>query len=268
MKSKLPAANWLLFSVLLLGLPATARSQNGLAITGQVLDDSTKKPLENVQVEIPRLRRGDVTDDSGNFKIAHLGAGVYTIKVSRLGYKPKTVADISVNEKLTAPITIYLEETRIELPGVKVEAERVWEKHLTEASVIGVKSMKAAELKNIPGMLDDPVRAVQVFNGVAGVGDYVSYLAVRGSSPNQNQIYVDGVRIPNPYRFRLAVGGGLSSINPHTVDNLYLHLGGYSAAYGDALSSILEIETRRGSSERFHAQGNLNFTDATAVFEG
>ncbi|NIR52613.1 TonB-dependent receptor, partial [candidate division KSB1 bacterium] len=70
------------------------------------------------------------------------------------------------------------------------------------------------------------------------------------------------------YRFRLAFGGGLSSINPNTTWDMYLHLGGFSAEYGNSLSSILEVESRLGNRNRIRAQGTFNFTDVNGVIDG
>ncbi|MFQ5632561.1 MAG: TonB-dependent receptor plug domain-containing protein, partial [bacterium] len=131
-----------------------------------------------------------------------------------------------------------------------------------------VQRMSSRDILNIPGSLDDPTRAVQIFSGVSGGGDYSGFLTVRGASPDQNQVVMDGMVIPYPYRFRLAFGGGLSIINPGTTRDLYLHLGGFSAEYGNSLSSTLEAESRSGNRERIRAQGSFNFTDLNGVLEG
>ncbi len=79
---------------------------------------------------------------------------------------------------------------------------------------------------------------------------------------------MDGAVIPNPYRFRLAMGGGLSIFDAKTTRDVRLHLGGYTAEYGNALASVMEVETREGDLQRFKLGGGINLTDAGAVFEG
>ncbi|MFQ5772079.1 MAG: TonB-dependent receptor plug domain-containing protein, partial [bacterium] len=106
------------------------------------------------------------------------------------------------------------------------------------------------------------------FSGVSGGGDYSGFLAVRGGSPDQNLVVMDGVVIPYPYRFRLAFGGGLSSINPTTTQDIYLHLGGFSAEYGNSLSSIIEVESRLGNRKHIQTRGAINLTDISGVIEG
>jgi hypothetical protein len=151
---------------------------------------------------------------------------------------------------------------------VEVREKRLWEKELTRASVLGVEKMSSNEVITIPGALDDPTRAVQIFSGAGGGGDYQGYLAVRGGSPNQSQVLVDGIVVPNPYRFRLSIGGGFSTIDPNAMREMHLHLGGFSAEYGNALSSIPEVESRDGDRERFRLQGVINATDMSGLVEG
>ncbi|MBN2010925.1 SBBP repeat-containing protein [candidate division KSB1 bacterium] len=78
----------------------------------------------------------------------------------------------------------------------------------------------------------------------------------------------DGIVILNPYRFRLAMGGGLSMFDPNITQDVHLHLGGFSAEYGDKLSSVFEINTRNGNRNRVKLTGTMNLTDASGVIEG
>ncbi len=254
-----------LLIILLASQNATAQTLS--VISGTVTDSKTGEAIANANVQIVGKTVGDVADSTGAFEIHGLTPGRYKLKASRIGYKPE-IQDYSLRGVNRGIVNFKLEPTLLPLENVEIEAERLWENYLTEASIVGVRKMKSREIINIPGALDDPSRAVQIFSGVSGGGDYSGYLAVRGGSPDQNQVIIDGVVIPNPYRFRLAFGGGLSIINPSTTDDLYLHLGGFSAQYGNSLSSILEVESRIGRRDRIHGQGSLNFTDAGAVVEG
>lgn len=237
-------------------------------IRGNVINERSQEQLANVNIVLLSTLIGDVTDSSGAYQIVNLQPGNYTIKASIIGFKSETIKNIRLKPGESRSINFSLKPTFIQLEGVEVEAERMWEKYLTEASVIGVERLRAQEIVNIPGALDDPTRAVQIFSGIAGGGDYSGYLAVRGGSPDQNQVIIDGVVVPNPYRFRLAFGGALSSINPNTAEDMYLHLGGFSAEYGNSLSSILEVESRTGNRERIKTQVSLNFTDVSGTVDG
>lgn len=260
-----------IFFIILLLLTAFAgalKAQNTASIHGQVFDEFTKAPISNANLEVLGTKIGDAADSSGVYSLNKLIAGTYFIRISCIGYTPKIIERVALKSGENKRLDIYLSSTTLKLESVEVEAERLWEKYLTEASMVNVQRMRSRDIVSIPGGIDDPLRAVQVFSGVLGGGDYSGYLAVRGGSPDQNQVIVDGIIIPSPYRFRLAFGAGLSSINPNTTRDMYLHLGGFSAEYGNSLSSILEVESRIGNRKRIRAQGTINFTDINGVVDG
>jgi hypothetical protein len=261
-----------LFVITLLFLTVThetiLNAQNSASIKGVVIDKQSERPIPDANIELLGTNIGDVADSSGSYDLQDLSPGTYTIRASRIGFKPQVVDSIVLSKAETRVVNFSLTPMPVKLRSVKIEAERLWEKYLTEASLVNVQRMSSGDILSIPGALDDPTRAVQIFSGVSGGGDYSGYLAVRGGSPDQNQVIMDGVVIPNPYRFRLAAGGGLSTINPNTTQNIYLHLGGFSAEYGNALSSILEVESRSGNRDHIRAQGSVNVTDMNAVVEG
>ncbi|MFQ6116331.1 MAG: carboxypeptidase regulatory-like domain-containing protein, partial [bacterium] len=259
-----------LFTVLLLSVPnlPILNAQNPASIRGKVIDDESKTPMANTNIELLGTSIGDVTDSSGAYLLPQLPAGTYSIMASRIGFEPKVMRNIVLTAGETRVVNIALTPVILKMREVEIEAERLWEKYLTKASLIGVERMSSREITNIPGAFDDPTRAVQIFSGVSGGGDYSGYLAVRGGSPDQNQVVMDGVVIPYPYRFRLAFGGGLSTINPNTTEDIYLHLGGFSAEYGNSLSSILEVASRTGNRDHVRTQGSINLTDVSGVIEG
>ncbi|MFQ5649366.1 MAG: TonB-dependent receptor domain-containing protein [bacterium] len=258
-----------LIGIVLIALvrPELSPAQTTGAIEGKVFDKTTGLPMGDVNIEVVGTRLGDVTDATGFYQLPNLRAGTYRLRASRIGYEP-LVKSIELKPNEIVRQAFHLPLVLIQLSGVEIEAERLWEKYLTEASLVGVQRMRARQVSNIPGALDDPTRAVQIFSGVSGGGDYSGFVAIRGGSPDQNQVIIDGVEVPNPYRFRLAFGGGLSTINPNTTEDIYLHLGGFSAEYGNSLTSILEVETRTGNRERVRTQGTINFTDVSAIVEG
>lgn len=153
------------------------------------------------------------------------------------------------------------------LHAVEIESNR-FEDIDRSIETLNIKRIEARDIVNLPGAMDDPIRAAQIYSGAGGGGDFTSFLTTRGSSPAQNQVVMDGIAIPNPYRMRIAMGGGLSIFNPQTIDDVHLHLGGYSAEYGNALSSVLAVTTREGSRDKSRYSLSLNLTDLNGVAEG
>ncbi len=237
------------------------------SLSGRIISSETQLPLKGANVVIKETDLGAATDDSGYYSIRSIPAGFYTIQVSHIGYQSHVEENVQLSEGANKRIDFELIPTIVKLKSVEVEAERLWDKYVTDVSLVGVQRMKPDQIVTIPGAFDDPARAVQIMSGVSGGGDFSSFLAVRGGSPDQNLVVMDGVVIPNPYRFRLAMGGGLSIFDPNIIGDVHLHLGGYSAEFGNRLSSVLDVETRTGSRDDFNFQGSINLTDAGAVVE-
>ncbi|HEX8031984.1 MAG TPA: TonB-dependent receptor, partial [Vicinamibacterales bacterium] len=116
-----------------------------------------------------------------------------------------------------------------------------------------------------PGALDNVFRTLQTLPGVAATEEFGSRLAVRGGSPDQNLTVMDGVEVHDPYR----LFGLTSAFNPETIQRFELSTGGFSALYGDRLSSLLVVENRDGTrAEALDGSAALSITDANLVLEG
>ena len=116
-----------------------------------------------------------------------------------------------------------------------------------------------------PGALDNVFRTLQTLPGVNATEEFGSRLAVRGGSPDQNLTVMDGVEIHDPYR----LFGLTSAFNPEIIHRFELSTGGFSAKYGDRLSSMLLVENRDGTrDERLAGSAALSITDANVVLEG
>jgi hypothetical protein len=248
--------------------PRLLAKSGATAIQGRVINRNTEAPLPNANIVLIGTPRGAATDSNGYYRIEQLSPGKYAIQASMIGFETKIIPHVILEDGETRTIDFSLAPTPVKLDTVIVEAEPLWEKYQTEVSMLGVRRLGGQEIAILPGTFDDPTRAILTRHGASGAGDYNSFLTVRGSSPEQNLVVMDGAVIPNPYRLRLAMGGGLSIFDPKTTQDVHLHLGGFTAEYGNALSSVLEVETRSGNLQRFGAGGSINLTDAGGIIEG
>ena len=122
-----------------------------------------------------------------------------------------------------------------------------------------------AQVLQTPGALDNVFRTLQTLPGVSATEEFGSRLAVRGGAPDQNLTVMDGVEIHDPYR----LFGLTSAFNPEIIQRFDLATGGFSAKYGDRLSSLLLVENRDGTRQRSLAGSlALSITDANIVLEG
>jgi len=243
-------------------------AQSFAEIKGRAINKSTGAALADVHIAVLRTSWTAVTDTSGNYHLKQIPPGKYTLQAALIGFESVMIDSVISASGKMQTVDFSLVPKPLQLDPIAIEAERLWEKFQTEVSMVGIQRMKAQEITSLPGAFDDPTRAVLVRSGATGVGDYNSFLTIRGSSPEQNLVVMDGVVIPNPYRFRLAMGGGMSIFDAKTTQDVYLHLGGFTAEYGNALASVLEVNTRTGNLQRFKMGGAINLTDAGAMIEG
>ncbi len=198
-----------------------------------------------------------LTNQNGEFSLS-LSEGTWVIFVTAPQYLDQSVAveigkkDITDLEILLYPAGQFSES--IEVRGVVPRRE--------EASA---SEVEPETVLRVAGGLDNIFRTIQTLPGVSATEDFGSRLSVRGGEPDQNLTIMDGVEISNPYR----VFGLTSAFNPETVDQFELTAGGFSAKYGDRLSSILIVNNRSGRKDkRLSGSTSASITDANVILEG
>ena len=110
---------------------------------------------------------------------------------------------------------------------------------------------------------------VQVLPGVAPGNDQRNDLIVRGGSPSENLILIDGVEIPNLNHFPSegSTSGPIGMINDKFISDVNFTTGGFPARFGDHLSSVMDIKFREGQRNRFLSDVNLSSAGFGGVCE-
>jgi outer membrane receptor protein involved in Fe transport len=236
-------------------------SEGGI-IRGKVVDSRTLKPIPNANVIIVGTRFGTATDRDGEFEIRNLPPGVYEIEVSVIGYEigRKTIHIKSGDDVY---IRFVLRESYVKMGEVEVLADyRLRRIEDVRPSIVEVDPRSA---KVAPGMAEDVMRTLQTLPGVFAPADFTAQLVVRGGSPDENLIIVDGIEVYNPYRLY----GFVSMFNPDAVSKINFMTGGFPAKYGDRLSAVLDVVNREGTWDRyFRGNFNISLTNANIIFEG
>ncbi len=234
----------------------TARAPQQPPLSGRVLDAYSMQPIIDAVVQSGTLRV--VTDTSGRFAL-ELPPGEVTIVVSAQGY-------LSDEVKVTigaAPVT--LEVVLLSSAQFKEEVTVSGAAGQAAQSAPATIELSPLQVRTVAGAGENIFKVLQTLPGVSATSDFDSRISVRGGGPDQNLTIMDGVEIHDPYRlFGLA-----SAFNPETVQNFELTAGGFSAKYGDRLSSILLIDNRAGTTARkLRGTASVSFTDANVVGEG
>jgi len=114
-------------------LSAEGRSQSTGTISGTVLDAQTREPLPLANVVIKETQRGTATDERGNFTIADLAPGSYTLVVSIVGHLTREIPGVSVSPLLTTTWTITLEDAAVQVNEVVVYGASFRKERITDA---------------------------------------------------------------------------------------------------------------------------------------
>jgi len=236
-------------------------SQTTLDIHGFVRDDSSGEPISYANVFLSNSTIGVATDRDGYFVMSGISMGVYELNVTMMGYgMVKQKVDLSLGESIR--LEIRLMEQVIETSEVLVTAERQKFERSMESSQI---ALDLREINSAPAFVEpDVFRTLQMLPGVQTTSDFSSALYVRGSTPDQNLIMLDGIAIYNPYH----LGGIFSTFNTDAIKEADFHAGGFPARYGGRMGAILNVINREGNTEKIMGSANLSLISSKALVEG
>ena len=235
-------------------------------IVGRVVDTDSGVGLAGAYITIDGTRLGAAADTSGAFTVTNVPAGEYRLVFQMIGYKTRVLRRVQVlADSTTSPITARLSEQSIELETVTVTSHR--DRELEKQLNTSVHAIRPSDVVSLPGGGEDLFRTVQAMPGVVARADYGTQFYVRGGTPDQNLITIDGVPVFNPYRLKL-LGGPVSMFNPDVVERVELLAGGFPAEYGDKLSSVLVIHNREGDRHRKHFRGGASLIDSRFAADG
>lgn len=242
---------------ILILLTAGIFAQDKTSIQGKVLDNH-KKPLSFVNVFIPNSPDGTMSADDGTFHFTTKQKGKVTLAASMVGYKTSNT-ELDLNNSRNISVTIELEDN-----AVKFKEE------IITASSYGSEKEKGLvvsrmDILTTPGGATDIYQALKTMPGVTQVSESAE-LYVRGGDPIETTTIIDQAVVYHPFTFESGYGGLFSNINQSVVNSLYFTSGGFSAKYGNALSGVLDIETRNIPTE-IHYNLGLSMANGSLTAE-
>jgi len=218
-------------------------SQSGI-IRGFVYEKSSGEPVIFTSVYLKGTNFGAATDVNGFFSISQIPNGNYTLMITFVGYDPlREPATITSNQIITKKL--YLTESSIKLDEFIVSAERQEMQKAIHASITKVTPKQINQLPSI-GSQPDIAQYLQIVPGVVFTGDQGGQLYIRGGSPIQNKVLLDGMVIYNPFHSI----GLFSVIDADLIKNADIFTGGFNAQYAGRISSVMDIRTRDGNKKK------------------
>jgi TonB family protein len=248
--------------------PATTGNLSGL-----VKIQGLETPLAGATVVVTGpdgVPRTITTDADGKWSLEGLPPGSYKVHLSAPGFSPIELSDdVRVGE--STEVTYRL------APEVKGKSIEVTVTGTRPPREVTRRTIERREMTRIPGTSGDALRSIQSLPGVARPPGLAGLLIVRGSAPQDTQVFVDGAAVPLIYHF-----GGLSSAVPtELLDKIDFYPGNFSARYGQVMGGIVDVSLRspdthcngdygKPTDKRgcFHALAQADLIDTRALVQG
>lgn len=217
------------YTILLFASAVFAQS----TISGKTVDKKGK-PIAGANIYIEGTYDGATTDENGQFLFTTTAVGQQTLAASFLVYETtRTVINVTDFKNQT----IVLRESSNTLDAVVISAGT-----METGDKARVAVLKPLDIVTTAVTAGNIIAALQTLPGTQSVGED-GRLFVRGGEANETQTFVDGIRVAQPYNATIGNVPTRGRFSPFLFSGIAFSTGGYSAEYGEALSSVLLLNT-------------------------
>lgn len=230
-------------------------------VSGFVYDATSGQPVAYAMVQLKGTNYGAATEKSGSYMITKVPTGKYLLEVSFYGFKTYLDSVTIGNSMLSINVTLHPDNVMLDGVNISAESQRVITE--TRTSVISVSSKDIKHMPSIGGT-PDFAQYLQVLPGVVSTGDQGGQLFIRGGTPIQNMLLLDGMLIYNPFHSI----GLFSVFDSDIIGSAEVYTGGFGAEFGGRVSSVMDIRTRDGNRKRLSGKVELNTFGANLLLEG
>lgn len=228
-------------------------------ISGYVQDVRTGEKLIGATIYSPRQEAGTTTNQFGFFSLT-LARDTSSLWVSYIGYLPLRLPVKGVGKsQVIVPL-----QPRNSLPEVVI-TDSMHTRSQADLLTNGM-SVLPADIKSMPRLLGeaDIMRTILSLPGVSGGIEGGSALNVRGGSPDQNLVLLDGTPVFNASH----LFGIFTVFNPDIVKDASFYKSAFPARYGGRLSSVVDISLKDGDMKQYHGEAAIGLIAAKAMVEG
>ena len=256
-----PAAHSGITLLVLLLMASAGPALAGHDISGHVADAETGEAFPYANVVLKGSRVGTFANVDGHFVIVNAPARVCTLVVTFIGYVDQEVP-VDNRTRRTEPLRIMLEPRPFVQEDITVYGERYETWRMAE--LVGQMTLSARDVADLPGYGEmDVFRSLQLLPGVSAIGDGSSGLYIRGGTPDQNLVMLDGMTVYHVDHFF----GVFSAFNASAIKDIQVYKGGYPARFGGRLSSVVELTGKTGDIREPSFSFGANLLSTNAVLE-
>lgn len=248
----------LLFSIICLSLNA---QQQKVKVSGYVKNSETGESITDALIYVKELNKSILVETDASYTITVEG-GRYTFIVSCLGYVTQEFR-INLKKDATFEQDFLLKEDDNVLEAANVSAHR---NDNIRKPQMGVERLNIEQIKAIPALMGevDVIKSLQLLPGVQSASEGSSGFNVRGGTPDQNLVLFDNAPMYNVSHLM----GFFSAFNNDAVSDIQLYKGDIPAMHGGRLSSLLEVNAKEGSMEKFGVTGGIGTISSRVTLEG
>ncbi len=223
------------------------------SVRGRVTDEKTGQPIARASVALVGTRGRATTDESGQYRIAEVAAGTYSLTASRIGYgKQSQSVTVAAGQEVTLDVALQPAATQLEQVVVTGTVVPTEVKALpTPVTVIGDSEIRFQDPHTVQELFRQAVPTAVSWDYPNS--PYQTTFSVRGSSTfgglfGQMKVFVDGMETASPSQ---------SAVDPSSIERVEVIRGPQAAAiYGsDAIGGVIQIFTRRGDPNVARPQG-------------
>lgn len=239
----------------------SAVAQSARTLSGIVKEAGTGETLPNATVLIQESGRGTATNADGYFTLFDVPSDTTTLLIRYVGYRSKQIklSPDSFEQRLV----VSLEESTGELSEVVVTAPGSGQMMRASENISQV-SISPAQMAGLPSLGEkDIFRSLQLLPGVSGSNEASAGLYVRGGTPDQNLILLDGFTVYHVDHFY----GFFSAFNADAIKGVQLYKGGFGAQYGGRISSVVDLTGKTGNVNELAGKVGVSAVNANAVVE-
>ena len=230
---------------------------NNHRISGVILNSKNNEFVPFSSVIIKGTSRGTTTDENGKFILDNVSSNQEII-IQSIGFKTVTIPVYQFLNQ--ANLTIKLVEDNIHLEEVLISD------YITQGiskKQDGAIEVSPKKLGILPGLIEpDVLLSLQLLPGIQSPSETASGLQIRGSSPDQNLVLFDGIKMYQSGHFF----GLISSFNPYVTKKISLYRNGTNAKFGDRIGGVLDISSG-DDVPTFEAGFGVNLTHADAYLK-
>lgn len=224
-------------------------------LSGYIKSIESGEIISDAVVYVDNGERNTISNEYGYFNF-QVPTTARTLHVSYIGYKEYSLALFLAKDTLI----------KVELEGFQLQTVEVVATKNVVVHSPSILNVPVADLQKIPniGGESDILKSLAIYPGVTLGAEGSANLYVRGGTPDQNLILLDGIPVYNAAH----LGGYLSVFNTDALRSVKLIKGNFPAQHGGRLSSILDIKIKEGNKKELKTNIGLGILTSRFLIEG